>query len=679
MRFSEKFSKFSFTSLKQTTSCLCIIITASIAQTRLTALDTVILDKNSSEVPLGLHLEILEDREKRMSFKDVQKTENEHMWKQNKSPVPNFGFSDSAYWLRFEISNPTLKKDDRILEIAFPPIDYLDFYSIKEDGNYSVTKTGDRRPFSAREYKNRNFLFKISIDPDTTERFWIRTWSHNGLHDSIPIILYDNEKYLEKSTQMDTFLGVYLGILFVMIFYNLFIFFSVKDISYLYYILYLSNFFMWIFVYYGYAYQYLWPDSPEWGNYSIILFTDLFITMIIQFSRKFLSTHLILPRLDRFLKFCTILFIIYIPMIFILKYSTVWILIFFSAIPSAALLVLAGFLCFRNGYRPALYYLISWTFLFFGGSLLMLKISSAVPSNLLTENSAMIGAIMEVILLSLGLGDKINDLKRQNELVVLKNQEDLEKMNKELEAKVFQRTVKLEKANAELESLAESRKRLSAVGEIVSAIVHDIKNPIGTVKAYAEMLKDSTSEQERQDYTDMILKEADRLGDMAYEILDFSRGKMSLNTSTYNIIDFINEIYNFLKIDFEYTNISFKIRCSCEGSIPIDRDRLRRVFINIANNAREAILQSGKGTQFSIHASEDNESVVFRLKDDGPGIPESMREKMFQAFRTEGKAKGTGLGLYMSKMIIDSHGGKISFITNHETGTEFIIRIPKTA
>jgi class 3 adenylate cyclase len=412
----------------------------------LLAIEPVVLTKDTKEIPLGLHLDILEDKEGKLTLDDIRKPEMEKFWVKSKTQVPSFGFSDSAYWFRFELKSSLAESKSWFLEIAFPPIDYLDFYLMEENGKYTLTQTGDRRPFDTRQYNNKNYLFNIPIEANKSRVVYIKSWSHDGLHVSIPMVLYDKDFYIEKSSQVDTLMGIFIGILLVMFFYNLFIYISIKDISYLYYILYLLGYICWTLFYFGYEFQYFWQQFPGWANQSNTLSVLFFVTMQISFSRTFLSTNRLIPRIDLILKFSIYLFSGYFLLSFVLTYSTIWKIIIGSVLFLSPTLIIAGVICFLKGYRPAKYYLISWTFFLSGGVLMLLKIASFIPSNFLTENSLAIGSVSQVITLSLGLADRINDLKKQNELARIKNQEELEKLNSELEQKVIDRTFSLNNA-----------------------------------------------------------------------------------------------------------------------------------------------------------------------------------------------------------------------------------------
>lgn len=269
--------------------------------------------------------------------------------------------------------------------------------------------------------------------------------------------------------------------------------------------------------------------------------------------------------------------------------------------------------------------------------------------------------------------------------------EELKTLNETLELKVKDRTAKLESAKSEIENLlkhelqaketaielAESRKRLSIVGQTAMGIVHDLKNPISTIKAYAELANSiSISREQRKEYLEMILREIERLNNLAYEILDFSKSKINLQYTETNIKELLNNTYNFIKIDFEYANIQLNIDVDSNLIAQIDNERIRRVLINIANNAREAMQGLERSYFFSIRAFKENEMLVFELEDNGQGLPFVIEEKIFEAFATEGKSQGTGLGLYMCKTIIEAHNGELTYKTEKGKGTTFFIRIP---
>jgi signal transduction histidine kinase len=234
-----------------------------------------------------------------------------------------------------------------------------------------------------------------------------------------------------------------------------------------------------------------------------------------------------------------------------------------------------------------------------------------------------------------------------------------------------------EKAKNEIEKLAESRKRLSMVGQMVAGIVHDIKNPIASIKGLAERLNSDTIKPEKRERnTRMILQEMDRLSDMVYEILDFSKGKINLEISRVNIVEYLNEIIQFQQTLLDYNSIRAVKNFQFTGEIDLDISRMRRVISNLIQNSVEVMYDAKKEYYVKVATDKTEDHYLILVEDNGPGLPESMIEKIFEAFATEGKAKGTGLGLYMSKMIVEAHGGELSFESKKGQGTTFFIKIP---
>lgn len=275
---------------------------------------------------------------------------------------------------------------------------------------------------------------------------------------------------------------------------------------------------------------------------------------------------------------------------------------------------------------------------------------------------------------------KINDFNLSLDKKVKERTSELQKLlsyNANLMKALEVKMIETERDKKEIEKLAESRKKLSMIGQMVAGIVHDIKNPIASVKALSEMANSSEIGREmRMEYLELIFREAERLNDMAYEILDFSKGELLLDLSDVSLKEFIDEIFTFLKIDFEHLGINLLIDLHFDGVISVDSNRLRRVIINLAKNAMEVMNDGKTGYYFKVNSVRQDNQFILSLADNGPGIPISLEEKIFEAFATEGKIYGTGLGLFMSKWIIEAHKGELKYKTKKGEGTTFSIFLP---
>jgi signal transduction histidine kinase len=234
--------------------------------------------------------------------------------------------------------------------------------------------------------------------------------------------------------------------------------------------------------------------------------------------------------------------------------------------------------------------------------------------------------------------------------------------------------VSLKELIRKYENPDDTKNKIALIGKMSVAVVHDLKNPMSTIQTLVEMANtDEITKEERIRNLNLIHREISRLSDMAYEILDFVRGKLILNLETINLEDYILEVYHFLEIDFEYANVEFILDLQYKGDITFDPEKVRRVIVNLAKNALEAMYDRKRKYTFTVHSQKINQKLYLSFEDNGPGLPDSVQERIFQTFATEGKVNGTGIGLYMAKWTMDTHGGEIQYKTEKGKGTTFTL------
>jgi len=218
------------------------------------------------------------------------------------------------------------------------------------------------------------------------------------------------------------------------------------------------------------------------------------------------------------------------------------------------------------------------------------------------------------------------------------------------------------------------REKLSAVGRMASMIIHDLKNPIGAVRGYAELLGQVQESEQRTKYSQIILTQIDRVTEMVQEVLDYTKGKSGLRPQIVTAETLMGELVTLLKEDFQKQGIKLVADISFKGPMKIDKEKVMRVFLNLARNASEAMPGEGR---VEITSRKKDGFIEFRVSDDGPGIPEDIKKNLFEPFVTHGKEHGTGLGLAIVKKIVEEHGGRISVETELGEGTTFIVELPK--
>jgi len=219
------------------------------------------------------------------------------------------------------------------------------------------------------------------------------------------------------------------------------------------------------------------------------------------------------------------------------------------------------------------------------------------------------------------------------------------------------------------------REKTSLVGEMANGIIHDIRGPFQSVQLASELLLELHQDEETKDICKMIGAQITRVSVMAEELLEFSRGTPRL---TFEVIDLavLMEEFQFLNKDV-LRNAKIPVEFST-GSIlvQVDRHKMIRTIQNILNNALE-VLKDRPEAKIWITAGPVDQHAEVRLTDNGPGIPEQIREKLFEPFVTHGKKNGTGLGMAIVKSVVEAHHGNIFFQTETGKGTTFFIQLPK--
>lgn len=227
--------------------------------------------------------------------------------------------------------------------------------------------------------------------------------------------------------------------------------------------------------------------------------------------------------------------------------------------------------------------------------------------------------------------------------------------------------------NARMAQEMVANERLSAVGKMASVIIHDIKNPMGTLRVYAQVMKKKSGNEEASKLADEMIHQVDRFVNMTQEILDFTRGVSATNFAELEFGEVMEAVLSFIEKDLEKNNVKLIKNAQFKGIINLDQDKMVRVFYNLASNARDAMPQGGSLTVTTV---EQDGYVRIDFKDSGTGMPEEVKKKIFEPFMTYGKKHGTGLGMAIVKKVIDDHGGRIEIESEMGKGTTIRILLP---
>jgi signal transduction histidine kinase len=221
------------------------------------------------------------------------------------------------------------------------------------------------------------------------------------------------------------------------------------------------------------------------------------------------------------------------------------------------------------------------------------------------------------------------------------------------------------------------KEKLSLIGEMAGSLMHDLRSPVQVILSAVDVIRMNHADAETVDCCEKMRVQCDRLITMAGELLEFSRGESKLHLSRTDTSALLQQFLSFNEDYFHQTGLKFNIEAE-PAEIEVDSMRLLRVLQNLVSNAVDA-LKSKPGGRIDIRAWVIDSILHLSVSDNGPGIPETIRERMFQPFVTLGKAGGTGLGMAIVKSVVVAHRGTISFETETGKGTRFLAKIPQDA
>lgn len=704
-----------------------ILIFALLGAIPALAQEDVIIGNNFESIVLGEELGIFEDESGTLDYRDaLEKT-------YYKAPRrrPNLGFIDGAAWLKTEVYNNSTR-EEFIFQINQPVLDSISIFFLNENNEaIDIIHLGEAYPYFNRPFGERYFIVPFDLLPGKSATILTRISTKEQI--VLPMYICTPEASRDMMSKADILFGAYFGLIVVMALYNLFIFFSVKDKSYLLYVIYILIVGITQAALEGYTHKYFWPNSHYLASRSIYVFTSLVSISSIVFLIQFLKTKYYAPTLNK------------ISYVLIVLFAAVGIASLFSVgkfvhIASQIGITLVAFYIFstsvvvyRKGYSAAKYFLLAWSALLVGIIVYALKDAGLIPSTPFTNYLLQGGSAVEAVLLSFALADRINILKKEKAIsqaqalqASRENERIVKEQNVILESRVKKRTAALEESNDELSNTLQELKnaqsqlvnaeKMASLGQLTAGVAHEINNPINFVganikplrydfedllsliEAY-EAIKTAEEFNTKIDGIEALKKEVDleylkseihellngiqeganRTAEIVKSLKIFSRldeesvKDFDLNEglqSTLNILQ--SKITADVKIELDLADIP---TVECLGG------KINQVFMNIVGNAIDAVESSkNKEKIIRIASKADDEFVYFEIADNGTGMKPETLQKIFEPFyTTKDVGKGTGLGLSISYNIVRSHSGDIHVTSELGKGSTFTIKIPKMA
>ncbi len=393
-------------------------------------------------------------------------TIDQDAWKILKDNGNSFGFRDTRFVFRVQLINLQASPQTLFLEIAYPLLDSVDVYTNRLDETSLLYRLGDSLPFHQRPIVHRNYVlpYTLSANEKVTLYFSIHTSSAT----QFPLRLWSPTAFYSNEINMSLWFGAYFGVMLVMALYNLFIFIAVRNSEYFWYVCYVLAIVGFQATIDGLSFQYLWPNAVTWNTFNVSVWVGALMIGTLTFQEAFLELRKRSPRLYRINRVALYIAIGLMLSSFMLPYQLTIRIGAVLTSGACLLALLAGYWVWYRGYSQARYYCLAWTVLIVGGFFTVMNMVGVLPRTPFTVYATAVGSLIEVVLLSFALAERINLERRLRfgaQKHVLESERELRLMreealhqqqqaNEELEARVHERTHELEVLNTRLLELS---------------------------------------------------------------------------------------------------------------------------------------------------------------------------------------------------------------------------------
>ncbi len=632
----------------------------------------------------------------------------------NQAISPNLGLSEDT--IKFDL---TIEKcENKFLFFRSHSYDY-----------FSASDSEGKILLSNEDYQNGTQEFQIQTSLDT-QNFKIKILSSEQI--LVPMVVSDENTIFQENKIKDAFYLFFAGIFVSIILYNLFLYVSLGDKLYLTYVV--------ATIFIGLVQLHFGGKLTEWfySSQSIFAIYDTHIlgalsgVTTIIFANSFLHTKRYCNWIYKISLFSIGLYTL---SLFLLCFSlpTVSYQIINLNASVSLLLVVASVYSIKQGHRQAKFFLFAWSFFLLGVTVFALKDFGILPFNAFTNFALPVGSVVEILLLSFALADRINVLKQEKELsqqqafqAMKENERLVTEQNVQLEKKVHKRTADLENRNTELQTamndlrmtqqqLVESEK-LASIGQMTAGIAHEINNPINFVQSNVGPLKrdideilDLLSQLAQIDENKDLLEQINNLkGQYAKLDVDYLKHEIQqllngIEDGSKRTAEIVKGLRVFSRMDrnelvladinecLNSTLVVMKNMTKAEVTLNVELGenipkincypgKLSQVFMNLVTNAVQATRLPNRqpiDRVINVRSYLSDNKICVEIQDNGNGIPVEIQEKIFEPFfTTKEVGEGTGLGLGIVAGIVGEHSGQLTFTSNPNEGTTFLITLP---
>ncbi|TAF77486.1 MAG: hypothetical protein EAZ53_02475 [Bacteroidetes bacterium] len=615
----------------------------------------MVFDKNFdySRNNLNSYLSLYEDPNDIQSLNDILKNHQNLFTKPSKNPKLDFGFTKSKVWCMFAYKDSLTTNNHHVFRIENNVVYYIDYFIFNEkDSLIKSGKTGMYREKKLWEVTHHYPSFILPDSKNKTFKVFIKTWSDETTAFNISIKTQVASLYETYHSQF--LYGMYYGAVVIMILYNLFIFFTTKDISYLYYVLYISSLCFLQFNMEGKFLLYFTPENPRINILSAIILFSLVVIFAYFFIFSFLERKYFAKWQHigfSFIVTVSLLVILMCPFIsYALSFQILFGLLIVFVVPIVLFTIYGAYF---KGFKAARFLLVGWTSLMIGTFIFGASEFSLIPYNFWSVNALLIGTLIEVLFLSFALGDKINFLRKEKDEALKRtiyqldaNSRLMNKLNEEQNNTFL----------AFLKGEEQERTRLSnEIHDGMGQILVGLKLQIGSI------FKIAKSKEIEKDFTDSLENLKTKIDEACEESRSISHNLLPLLVQEYGLYKATEEmVRNLNKSSTDETKIFIQNKNFTKRLSPVNELIIYRVLQESISN----IIKHSNFTEAYIQFIVDDYILTITIEDNGKGFDENSLKL----------SKGIGIKNMQSR--IEFLKGAIHLDSAVGKGTTVMIEIP---
>jgi two-component system, sensor histidine kinase LadS len=623
------------------------------------------------------------DDDNSITIDDILKNRQEEKFIAITNKVPSFGLNNTPVWIRFDITSRF--PEDFFLLIENPSLSSVDFYLVDTSGVIiKQVATGSYKSMDAREVRTANFYFGLHLQDSRVYTCYLKIRTTVSSM-SVPMQVATMKHFYEQKHSLTLWQGLYFGLFVFMFIYNAFLFYSLRDTSYLYFASFIFFMGLMFAAGRGFGLEYLWSSNP-FLNEFVPVYGSLAGIFVILFTARFLHSEKNTPKLHLWLIAIISLFVVNIIVFLVGWRFLAYQIILYNATVTLFFIMFVALKVWLDGYGPAKYYLFAWSFFVAGIIVFFLRELGLLPINTFNGNILQIASTVTILFMSFALSRKINIyIESRNQAqemalqTALENERLISDQNQLLEARVTQRTIDLKET---VETLQKQRADLDEANtfkdKIFSIISHDLKSPVATLAGLLQVLKLKTlSEAEKNKIVvnlEIALKATKILLDnmLAWSV---KSDRKTMENEELSLRDVVAEVLSLFEFQAESKNINLRNLVEGNYYFYANKNMIQLVLRNLISNS---IKFTPKYGLIEVGMQQDVPNLSLYIKDTGIGMSKEFIQNLFKSnvhtsTRGTDNEKGTGLGLKLCKEFIEKMNGSISVESQPGQGTTFTI------